>query len=75
MWVRQLNLLPNKFHHISDEDIDHLIELSIEEAQRQLSLLSAAMKLFSNFEKLLHDGPNAVNKLDSCTSKLYLKSK
>lgn len=73
--VRQLNLLPNKFHHISDEDIDHLNEISIEEAERQLSLTSAAMKLFSNFEKLLPNGPIAAKKLGGFASTSNLQSK
>ncbi len=61
--VNQLNLLPNKFHQISAEDIDHLNEISTKEAERQLSLTSSAMKLFSNFEKLLPIGPIAAKKL------------
>jgi len=73
--VRQLNLLPNKFHHISDEDIDHLNEISNEEAERQLSLTSAAMKLFSNFEKLLQTGPIAAKKLGGFASTSSLQSK
>jgi len=66
--VRQLNLLPNKFHQISAEDLDHLNEISIEEAERQLSLTSAAMRLFSNFEKLLPIGPIAAKKLGGFAS-------
>jgi len=66
--VRQLNLLPNKFHQISSEDLDHLNEISIEEAERQLSLTSAAMRLFSNFEKLLPIGPIAAKKLGGFAS-------
>lgn len=66
--VRQLNLLPNKFHQISAEDIDHLNEISTEEAERQLSLTSAAMRLFSNFENLLPNGPIAAKKLGGFAS-------
>jgi hypothetical protein len=66
--VRQLNLLPNKFHQISAEDLDHLNEISIEETERQLSLTSAAMRLFSNFEKLLPIGPIAAKKLGGFAS-------
>jgi len=66
--VRQLNLLPNKFHKISAEDLDHLNEISIDEAERQLSLTSAAMRLFSNFEKLLPIGPIAAKKLGGFAS-------
>ncbi|MCT0210199.1 MULTISPECIES: hypothetical protein [Synechococcales] len=73
--VRQLNLLPNKFHQISDEDIDHLNEISIKEAERQLSLTSAAMKLFSNFEKLLPNGPIAAKKLGGFASTPNAQSK
>lgn len=73
--VRLLNPLPNKFHHISDEDIDNLNEISIEEAERQLSLVSAAMMLFSNFEKLLRQGPIAAKKLGGFASKRSLQSK
>jgi hypothetical protein len=61
--LRQLKLLPNKFHQKSEEDIDHLNEVSIEEAKRQLSITAAAMKLFSNFEKVLPIGPIAAKKL------------
>jgi hypothetical protein len=73
--VRLLNLLPNNFHHISDEDIDHLNEISIEEAERQLSLMSAAMKLFSNFEKLHRNGPIAAKKLGGFASTQNHQSK
>ena len=66
--VRQLDLLPNKFHKISAEDLDHLNEISIDEAERQLSLSSAAMKLFSNFEKLLPIGPIAAKRLGGFAS-------
>ncbi|QPN67122.1 hypothetical protein [Synechococcus sp. CBW1006] len=61
--VTQLKLLPNKFHQISAEDLDHLNEISVEEAERQLSLTSAAMRLFSNLEMLLPIGPIAAKKL------------
>ncbi len=66
--VSQLKLLPNKFHQVSAEDLDHLNEISNKEAERQLSLTSAAMKLFSNFEKLLPNGPIAAKKLGGFAS-------
>lgn len=66
--VQQLNSLPNKFHLISSEDVDHINEVSLEEAERQLSLTSAAMRLFSNFEKLLPIGPIAAKKLGGFVS-------
>ena len=42
--VRQLNLLPNKFHQISAEDLDHLNEISIEETERARALPPGAAR-------------------------------
>lgn len=72
--VKQLKLLPNKFHQVSSEDLDHINEISIEEAERQLSLTSAVMKLFSNFEKLLPSGPITARKLGGFTHTFNDKS-
>lgn len=61
--MRRLDQLPNRFEQISSEDIDHINEISPQEARRQLKLTTAAMSLFANLEKILPIGPIASKKL------------